>query len=1197
MDQNVTYRRPQNAAMPNEGRTNQQGDARSKDEQRAFSTDTSKAMSSSRRSPSPLSSFAPPRRPDSRPRPPREQQQPHPPFPRDNLGRGRSIERPLEPFESRSQRPEPSNSTAQGSAEGPRQGPRQNRRSRHRSRDRPRRPSRHRSPPRPPQEPRRGFAPDSIFDRPARSGHLDQPDTAKEKERDLPHRNTAAREPSRLASSPASTSKRQRSPGPPVADQDHSAKRPRRGPSPQADEPYHFDSRAAPDKTGPGREERPQRPFSPGRPRSRSPGYGRDFDRREKRKKKKKKNKNRRDRSRSPNRDRDEFGGPAPSGRKPLPQPGRESGGRRRSRSPLAPDRPRSFSRGGSPHSQPHGAEHPPFSPSQQVPPRGRGHNPSRDFDIPPERRHYDGRATPPPPEASRSRKKGRGREERHSRKSQAPRVSGANSVEVNMSARGSGYRGGYGPGGGYQMQAPYSQGPPTGPRRFSHSSGHATPNSFHGTPPPQSPYGGSQGWGGQQQYQSPSYAHQYPPNGGYTPNGPHNPGNFTPTGPHGQYHQSPSYAPPSGPNSQYSYPQGPARGGHRGGFRGGNAFNQVGRAGYRGNSFKSTSHNGSVHGGSVHGGSVHEGSVHGGSGHASPAATSNNGDSGIQQAPGHPNEQAKDDENPFRPSKDLQVEDNTQSGHGEDNSQPQQDQPQITVPQTERQPPSGPSNPKIKFQFKSSSKVPATIPKPEISSKFNALPPTQPKAQQQQQRQEAINKERNLPQDVPTGPASSRSRHDRGPRPPHDAPRQPSGQQPLPQPRFRMVKKTMRRPIRKEGLPTEMANSDSVYYRKPGNESVVGAGTYGKVFKAINVYTNNLVALKRIRMEGERDGFPVTAVREVKLLQSLRHINIVKLQEVMVEKNDCFMVFEYMSHDLTGLLNHPSFKLEAPQKKDLARQLFDSLDYLHRRGVLHRDIKAANILVSNDGILKLADFGLARFYAKHHQLDYTNRVITIWYRSPELLLGETRYGPAVDIWSAACVMVEILTQYAIFPGEGGEISQLDKIWAVLGTPSRSEWPGLLEMPWFELLRPAFKRPNNFAKLYQHRVTPAAFDLLEAMFRFDPAKRPSAAEILEHPYFTEEEPAPKQAVELATIEGDWHEFESKQLRRKNEAKEKEARRAARAEKEKEAAGAGGSDKKRSHDQTAVALEQSQPDAKRQNVDGRPPAQEKASDAG
>lgn len=293
----------------------------------------------------------------------------------------------------------------------------------------------------------------------------------------------------------------------------------------------------------------------------------------------------------------------------------------------------------------------------------------------------------------------------------------------------------------------------------------------------------------------------------------------------------------------------------------------------------------------------------------------------------------------------------------------------------------------------------------------------------------------------------------------------------------------------------------------------MVGSGTYGKVFKGLNVYTKDLVALKRIRMEGERDGFPVTAVREIKLLQSLRHPNIVNLQEVMVEKNDCFMVFEYLSHDLTGLLNHPTFKLEPAQRKDLARQLFEGLDYLHVRGVLHRDIKAANILVSSTGVLKLADFGLARFYAKRHQRDYTNRVITIWYRSPELLLGETQYTASVDVWSAACVMVEIFNRSAIFPGDGTELSQLDKIYSILGTPSRQDWPGLVDMAWFELLRPTVKRRSTLAEKFGDKLTPAAFELLSAMFQFDPAKRPTAAEVLQHAYFTTEEPLPRQAVE------------------------------------------------------------------------------------
>ncbi|KAG5974099.1 hypothetical protein E4U55_000118 [Claviceps digitariae] len=452
----------------------------------------------------------------------------------------------------------------------------------------------------------------------------------------------------------------------------------------------------------------------------------------------------------------------------------------------------------------------------------------------------------------------------------------------------------------------------------------------------------------------------------------------------------------------------------------------------------------------------------------------------------------------------------------------------------------------KFSFAFKASSKPTPAAPNPEISQKFNA--PAKKDAQskeheyghehgreREREREPEREREREPLRSAPTEPASARQRMDFR-NPPPDGPKVAA--------RTRMVKKIMRRPKPRPVLETDLLASESVFYRKPGNESVVGSGTYGKVFKGLNVYTKGLVALKRIRMEGERDGFPVTAVREIKLLQSLRHTNIVNLQEVMVEKNDCFMVFEYLSHDLTGLLNHPTFKLEPAQRKDLARQLFEGLDYLHVRGVLHRDIKAANILVSNTGVLKLADFGLARFYAKRHQLDYTNRVITIWYRSPELLLGETQYTAAVDVWSAACVMVEIFNRTAIFPGDGTELSQLDKIFNILGTPSRQDWPGLVDMAWFELLRPAYKRRSTLAEKFGDKLTPAAFELLSAMFQYDPSKRPTAAEVLQHAYFTREEPLPRQAVELAEIDGDWHEFESKALRKENERREREARKAA-----------------------------------------------------
>lgn len=368
-----------------------------------------------------------------------------------------------------------------------------------------------------------------------------------------------------------------------------------------------------------------------------------------------------------------------------------------------------------------------------------------------------------------------------------------------------------------------------------------------------------------------------------------------------------------------------------------------------------------------------------------------------------------------------------------------------------------------------------------------------------------------------------------------------------------------------KPQLSQEHAQSESVYFRKTGNESVIGSGTYGKVYKGVHVYTGKMVALKKIRMEGERDGFPVTAIREIKLLQSLNHVNIVALHEVMVERNDCFMVFEYSEHDLTGLINHPTFTLTPAHKKHLAKQFFESLEYLHHRGVLHRDIKAANILISKTGDLKLADFGLARFYQKRAKQDYTNRVITIWYRSPELLLGETQYGPAVDIWSAACVLVEIFTRHAIFPGDGSEINQLDKIYSVLGTPSRSEWPGIVELQWYELLRPTSRQPSTFAAKYRERVSPEAYELLQAMFQYDPANRPTAADVLEHPYFTTEEPKAERPVELAQLEGEWHEFESKALRKEKEKAEREARRRERekeGEKRKAEGDAGAAENKR-----------------------------------
>jgi hypothetical protein len=182
----------------------------------------------------------------------------------------------------------------------------------------------------------------------------------------------------------------------------------------------------------------------------------------------------------------------------------------------------------------------------------------------------------------------------------------------------------------------------------------------------------------------------------------------------------------------------------------------------------------------------------------------------------------------------------------------------------------------------------------------------------------------------------------------------------------------------------------------------LVGQGAYGKVFKARERTTGALVALKKIKSEHAQDGFPVTGLREVKLLQSLKHDNVVTLREMISRKGDIFLKFEYVPHDLVGLLKQQHITLEHAHIKSLMHQLLQGLAYIHFKGVLHRDLKAANLLVTANGTLKLADFGLARFYYKRNtKADYTNRVCTIWYRPPELMVGLTVYGPEVDIWSA----------------------------------------------------------------------------------------------------------------------------------------------------------------------------------------------------
>ncbi|KAG6890024.1 hypothetical protein C0992_003246 [Termitomyces sp. T32_za158] len=194
-----------------------------------------------------------------------------------------------------------------------------------------------------------------------------------------------------------------------------------------------------------------------------------------------------------------------------------------------------------------------------------------------------------------------------------------------------------------------------------------------------------------------------------------------------------------------------------------------------------------------------------------------------------------------------------------------------------------------------------------------------------------------------------------------------------------------------------------------------LGEGTFGEVHKAIQKETGRHVALKRILMHNEKEGMPVTALREIKILKALKHPSIIEILDMFVirstEKDplSVYMVFPYMDHDLAGLLENDRVKLQPSQIKLYMKQLLEGTEYMHRNNILHRDMKAANLLISNTGSLRIADFGLARAYdsnvirvgsdGRTKERKYTNCVVTRWYRPPELLLGARQYGGEVDIW------------------------------------------------------------------------------------------------------------------------------------------------------------------------------------------------------
>lgn len=315
-----------------------------------------------------------------------------------------------------------------------------------------------------------------------------------------------------------------------------------------------------------------------------------------------------------------------------------------------------------------------------------------------------------------------------------------------------------------------------------------------------------------------------------------------------------------------------------------------------------------------------------------------------------------------------------------------------------------------------------------------------------------------------------------------------------------------------------------------------LGKGTYGDVFMGSDRETKEIVALKKINTEQESNyGFPITTIREVKILKALTHVNIVKLKEIVTSKEQrddvsenntipksVYLVFEYHEFDLTGILGTRQIRFTQDHIKSWSMQLLQGVHYMHVNKIIHRDLKAANILIGRNGELKIADWGLARTWNERME-KLTNPVITLWYRPPELLLGCKKYSPKIDMWSVGCIIAEMFRRTGLLTGTN-DASQLDLIFKTLGHPTVGDFPEIHELcPQWTKLQPKNEESTLKCRLREtlkqnlpnpRWVTENAITLIQNLLAYNPAKRWSAMKACQEAEYFYEAPSFKPAKDL-----------------------------------------------------------------------------------
>lgn len=272
------------------------------------------------------------------------------------------------------------------------------------------------------------------------------------------------------------------------------------------------------------------------------------------------------------------------------------------------------------------------------------------------------------------------------------------------------------------------------------------------------------------------------------------------------------------------------------------------------------------------------------------------------------------------------------------------------------------------------------------------------------------------------------------------------------------------------------------------------------QVFKGRNRQTGEFVALKEIHLDSE-EGTPSTAIREISLMKELKHENIVNLYDVIHTENKLMLVFEFMDKDLKKYMDSQGTGgvLEPPTIKSFMYQLLTGIAFCHDNRVLHRDLKPQNLLINNKGALKLADFGLARAFGIPVNT-FSNEVVTLWYRAPDVLLGSRTYNTSIDIWSAGCIMAEMYTGRPLFPGTTNE-DQLQKIFRLMGTPTEGLWPGVSKYPEYKTDWQIYHIQEM--KSFLPQIDPVGIKLISSMLQLRPEARVSAKKALEHEWFAE----------------------------------------------------------------------------------------------